>query len=65
MPMSRGIFESIYVKLADGVTAADLKAALAKKYVKGCCCCCCCCYARSHAAAAVAPPTTTPLRYCF
>ena len=32
MPMSRGILETIYVKLAKGVTAKDLKAKLAKKY---------------------------------
>lgn len=32
MPMSRGILESIYVKLADGKTAADLKAELTKVY---------------------------------
>jgi N-acetyl-gamma-glutamyl-phosphate reductase len=32
MPMSRGIFESIYVKLADGQTAADLRATLSERY---------------------------------
>lgn len=32
MPMSRGIFESIYVKLADGKTAADLRATLHSQY---------------------------------
>jgi len=32
MPMSRGIFESIYVKLAEGQTPADLEAILREKY---------------------------------
>jgi N-acetyl-gamma-glutamyl-phosphate reductase len=32
MPMSRGIRSSIYVRLADGVSAADLKETLARKY---------------------------------
>ncbi|HEY4134731.1 MAG TPA: N-acetyl-gamma-glutamyl-phosphate reductase [Alphaproteobacteria bacterium] len=32
MPMSRGILSSIYVKLAKGATADDLRAALAKRY---------------------------------
>ena len=32
MPMSRGILESIYVKLAPGKTAADLKIKLEEKY---------------------------------
>lgn len=32
MPMSRGILETIYVKLRPGITAADLKFALQKKY---------------------------------
>ena len=32
MPMSRGILESIYVKLADGVTAEQIHEALAKRY---------------------------------
>ncbi len=32
MPMSRGIFESIYVKLAPSKTAADLRAALKTQY---------------------------------
>ena len=32
MPMSRGILESIYVKLAPGKTAADLKSKLEEKY---------------------------------
>ncbi len=34
MPMSRGILESIYVKLAPGQTAADLKAHLEARYEK-------------------------------
>jgi N-acetyl-gamma-glutamyl-phosphate reductase len=34
MPMSRGILESIYVKLAPGKTAADLKAHLEARYEK-------------------------------
>ena len=32
MPMSRGILSSIYVKLAKGASAADLRATLAKRY---------------------------------
>jgi N-acetyl-gamma-glutamyl-phosphate reductase len=32
MPMSRGILESIYVKLAPGKTAADLKTHLENTY---------------------------------
>jgi len=32
MPMSRGIFESIYVRLKDGQTAADLEAILKQQY---------------------------------
>jgi len=32
MPMNRGILASIYVKLADGVTASDIQAALAARY---------------------------------
>lgn len=32
MPMSRGILATIYVQLADGTTAADLQAALARAY---------------------------------
>lgn len=32
MPMSRGILETIYVKLVDGVSAQDLKAVLTKAY---------------------------------
>lgn len=32
MPMSRGILETIYVKLTAGYTAADLKTHLAKTY---------------------------------
>ena len=32
MPMSRGILETIYVKLAPGKTAADLKTHLANTY---------------------------------
>jgi N-acetyl-gamma-glutamyl-phosphate reductase len=32
MPMSRGIFEAIYVRLAPGKTAADCKAKLVETY---------------------------------
>ena len=32
MPMSRGIFESIYVKTAPGKSASDLKAKLVEIY---------------------------------
>ena len=32
MPMNRGILASIYVRLANGATAADLRATLAKRY---------------------------------
>jgi N-acetyl-gamma-glutamyl-phosphate reductase len=32
MPMSRGILATIYVKLANGATASDLRATLAKRY---------------------------------
>ena len=32
MPMSRGILESIYVKMSPGTTAADLKAKLVETY---------------------------------
>ncbi|MBI3453888.1 MAG: N-acetyl-gamma-glutamyl-phosphate reductase [Rhodospirillales bacterium] len=32
MPMNRGILSTIYVRLADGATAADLRATLAKRY---------------------------------
>ncbi len=32
MPMSRGILSSIYVRLADGASAGDLKETLARKY---------------------------------
>lgn len=32
MPMSRGILSSIYVRLADGASADDLRATLAKRY---------------------------------
>jgi N-acetyl-gamma-glutamyl-phosphate reductase len=32
MPMSRGILSTMYVKLANGATANDLRAALAKRY---------------------------------
>ncbi|HSY86850.1 MAG TPA: N-acetyl-gamma-glutamyl-phosphate reductase [Verrucomicrobiae bacterium] len=32
MPMSRGILSSIYVKLADGASAGDLRETLARKY---------------------------------
>jgi len=32
MPMSRGILSSIYVRLADGATAADLRRMLAERY---------------------------------
>jgi N-acetyl-gamma-glutamyl-phosphate reductase len=32
MPMSRGILASIYVRLGDGVTPADLRAELARRY---------------------------------
>jgi N-acetyl-gamma-glutamyl-phosphate reductase len=34
MPMNRGIQESIYVKLAGGATADDLRDALAKRYAE-------------------------------
>ena len=34
MPMSRGILSSIYVKLANGASADDLRAALAKRYAE-------------------------------